>query len=69
MLQYWMLIAGFGCLRCMGGSRKFYGGGGGGGLGVLKTLFYFFFTEGSAALASLPKQLDPRGPTSSQACQ
>ena len=23
MLQYWMLIAGFGCLRCMGGSRKF----------------------------------------------
>ena len=23
MLQYWMLKAGFGCLRCMGGSRKF----------------------------------------------
>ena len=24
MLQYWMLITGFWCLRCMGESRKFY---------------------------------------------
>ena len=55
MLQYWMLIAQFGCLRCMGGSRKFCLGE---GMGVLKTLF--FFTEGSADLAYLSKQLDPK---------
>ena len=35
-----MLIEGFGCLRCMGGSRKFCRGGG--GVAVLKTLFQFF---------------------------
>ena len=28
-IQYWMLIAGFECLRCIGGSRKFCLGGGG----------------------------------------
>ena len=41
---------------------------GGGGVGVLK-LYFSFFTEGSADLASLSKQLDQRGPTSSRGCQ
>ena len=61
MLQYWMLIAGFGCLRCIGGSRKFYLEGG----GCPENFILVVFTEGSADLASLSKQLDPRGPTSS----
>ena len=55
MLQYWMLIAGFGCLRCMGGSRKFCHG-----VACPKNFILVFFTEGSADLASLSKQLDPR---------
>ena len=46
------------------------GGGGGGGLGVLRSLLqFFYFTEGSADLTSLSKQLGPRGPTSSRGCQ
>ena len=41
-----------------------------GGLGVLRSLFqFFYFTEGSADLTSLSKQLGPRGPTSSRGCQ
>ena len=59
-LQYWMLIAGFGCLRCMWGSRKFCLVG-----WVSWKLYFIFFIEGSADLASLSKQLDPRDPTSS----
>ena len=65
-----MLITGCGCLRCMGGSRKFcLGGEGGGGLGCPENFILVFFTEGRADLASLSKQLDPRGPTSSRGCQ
>ena len=54
MLQYWMLIAGFGYLWCMGGSRKFCLGG-----WVSWKLYFSFFTEGSADLASFSKKLDP----------
>ena len=32
-------------------------------------LVFFYFTEGSADLTSLSKQLGPRGPTSSRGCQ
>ena len=32
-------------------------------------LYFSFFTEGSADLASFSKHLDPRGPTSSRGCQ
>ena len=64
LLQYWMLIAGFRCLRCMGGSRKFCLG-----VGCPENFILVFFTEGRADLASLSKQLDLRGPTSSRGCQ
>ena len=64
MLQYWMLIAGFRYLWCMGGSRKFCLGG-----WVSWKLYCSFFTEGSADLASFSKHLYPRGPTSSRGCQ
>ena len=43
--------------------------GGGGGLGCPENFILVFFTEGRADLASLSKQLDPRGPTSSRGCQ
>ena len=36
------------------------GGGGGGGVGCPENFILVFFTEGSADLASLSKQLDPR---------
>ena len=39
------------------------------GVGCPENFILVFFTEGSADLASLSKQLDPRGPTSSQGCQ
>ena len=31
-------------------------------------VYFSYFTEGSADLASLSKHLDPRGPTSSRGC-
>ena len=42
-----------------------------GGLGVpeIFILVFFYFTDGSADLTSLSKQLGPRGPTSSRGCQ
>ena len=39
------------------------------GVGCPENFILVFFTEGNADLASLSKQLDPRGPTSSQGCQ
>ena len=43
--------------------------GGGGGVGCPENFILVFFTEGSADMASLSKQLDPRRPTSSRGCQ
>ena len=47
-------MAGFGCLQCMGGSRKF---------GVLKTLFYFFH-RGQCRPGLLFEAIGPKSPTS-----
>ena len=43
--------------------------GGGGGEWCPENFILASFTEGSADLASLSKQLDQRGPTSSRGCQ
>ena len=42
---------------------------GGAGCPEIFILVFFYFTEGSADLTSLSKQLGPRGPTSSRGCQ
>ena len=65
MLQYWMLKAGF--LDVYDAwedpENSVWG------VGCPESFILVFFTEGSADLASLSEQLDPRGPTSFRGCQ
>ena len=56
MLQYWMLIAGFGYLWCMGGSRKFCLGG-----WVSWKLYFSFFHRGQCGPGLLFKAFGPKG--------
>ena len=56
-------------LTMHGRIQKILSGGGGAGCPEIFILVFFYFTEGSADLTSLSKQLGPRGPTSSRGCQ